>query len=135
MKRTPIIIISILVVGLVTMSFVSCDLAGATIDARIDSLLYDINYDRNNAYLNFSSSDTSDYNAIKDGTKLLPLFPTNGIPYTRDTLNTSNPDAVTTTLDDTGIIWGPKSASFMMIKEGFTWYIHEMSLDGSKIIQ
>lgn len=136
MKKLLLAIILGLIIGTLTIGLLSCDLSGATIDARVDSFIYDINYNRSNAYQNFHPSETTDYDAIKNGTKLLPLFPTNAIPYSREGLDTSDPDSVTTILNDgTAEVWGPKAAIFRMIKDGTTWYINDFSLGGSWVIQ
>lgn len=136
MKKIPILVLLALILGAFTISFIGCDLSGVTIDARIDSFISDINYDRTNVYLNFHSSATTDYNAIKNETKLLPLFPTNAIPYSREALDTSDPDNVTTILNDgTAVVWGPKDAIFVMIKDGLTWYINDLWLSGAQVIQ
>ena len=137
MKKIPILVLLALILGAITICFIGCDLSGVTIDARIDSFIYDINYDRNNVYLNFHSSETTDYDAIKNGTKLLPLFPTNAIPYSREALDTSDPDNVTTVLNDgsVAVVWGPKDAIFVMIKDGLTWYINDFYLDAAIVIQ
>jgi hypothetical protein len=137
MKKIHILVFLALILGMITLSFIGCDLAGVTIDARIDSFIFDINSDRNNVYLNFHSSATADYNAIKNGTKLLPLFPTNAIPYSRGALDTSDPNNVTTILNDGqgAVVWGPKDAIFVMIKDGTTWYINDLWLSGTQVIQ
>ena len=136
MKKISILVLLALILGAFNICFIGCDLSGVTIDARIDSFIYDINYDRNNVYLNFHPSETTDYDAIKDGTKLLPLFPTNAIPYSREALDTLDPDNVTTILNDgTAEVWGPKDAIFVMIKDGLTWYINDLWLSGTRVIE
>ncbi len=134
MKRTTILALLGMVIGALTISLIGCDLSGVTIDARIDSFISDINYDRTNVYLNFHSSATSDYNALKNESTLEAIFPVAGFPYSRGSLDTSDPNNVTTVLDDTAA-WGPKDAIFVMIKDGMTWYINDLWLSGTWVIQ
>lgn len=118
-------------VGLLVLSLTSCDLAGLTIDARIDSFISDLNFDRYNAYTNFHPTATSYYDTLKDPTTTFNIiFPTSGIPYSRGTLDTSDPSNVTTVIDDS-LTWGPKDAIFVMIKDGSTWYINDLYLKGA----
>jgi hypothetical protein len=136
MKKSPLVILLGLIIGTLVLGLMSCDLSGTTIDARIDSFIYDINYNRANVYQNFHPTETTDYDAIKNGTKLLPLFPTNAIPYSREALDTSDPNNVTTVLNDgTAEVWGPKDAIFAMVKDGMTWYINDFYLATSWVIQ
>jgi ABC-type transport system involved in cytochrome c biogenesis permease component len=55
MKKIHILVFLALILGMITLSFIGCDLAGVTIDARIDSFIFDINSDRNNLKMRFSS--------------------------------------------------------------------------------
>ncbi|MEE9307256.1 MAG: hypothetical protein V3V57_07020, partial [Spirochaetia bacterium] len=64
------------------------------------------------------------------------IFPVAGIPYSRGSIDTSDPNNVTTNLDDgTALPWGIKSAVFVMIKDGLTWYINDLWLSGAQVIQ
>ena len=137
MKKIFFWLASTTILGVLVLSITSCDLAGISIDSRIESFIFDLNYDRDNVYTNFHSTETSDYGSLKNVTLTIdPVFSPGGIPYTRGALDTSDPDNVTTTLADNGLVWpAAKSARFIMIKDGVTWYIHELWLDGSPVYQ
>ena len=132
MKKISIWLLLFLFLGSFMLSVTGCDLTGITIDARVESFIYDLNFDRDNVYTNFHPTETSDYDALKNVTLTIdPQFPESGIPYSRGILDTSVPTSVTTVIS--GIGWGSKDAIFVMIKDGMTWYINDLRLDGSLI--
>jgi hypothetical protein len=137
MKKISYWLILIAILGALVLSITSCDLAGLSIDSRVDSFIYDLNYDRDNVYTNFHPTETSDYGSLKNVALTIdPVFPPGGIPFTRGALATSDPDNVTAILADNGTQWiSTKNARFIMIKDGTTWYIHELYLDGSPVYQ
>jgi len=135
MKKISILFLLFLVVGSFILSITGCDLTGVSIDARVDSFIYDLNFERDNVYTNFHPTETSDYNSLKNVTLTIePVFPASGIPYSRGTLDTSDSANVTTVISGGGA-WGSKNAVFVMIKDGLTWYIEELHLNGSPVWQ
>jgi hypothetical protein len=135
MKKASIWILLAFALGFLIMNLTGCDLAGITIDARIDSFIDDLNFDRNNVYTNFHPTQTSDYDSLKNvALTIEPVFPASGIIYSRGTLDTSIPSSVTTVISGGGG-WGSKNAVFVMVKDGSTWYINDLYLDAALIWQ
>jgi hypothetical protein len=133
MKKISIWFLLALVLVSFILSFTGCDLEGVTIEARIDSFIYDLNFDRSNVYTNFHPTETSDYDSLKSvNTVIQPVFPDTSIPYSRGTIDTSVPTNVTTIINSSGA-WGTKNARFVMVKDGSTWYINDLYLNSSLV--
>jgi hypothetical protein len=133
----------LLVLGLLSLLFTSCNITGITIDARIYQFVSDLNAaDRSNLYLNFHP-DCLDYPAIRDSAYLDISFPevlADPQPYAivPGTLNTSNELAVTFKL------YGPamftpattsRDIACSMLKYGNDWQIRTLSLDAVPIVK
>ena len=127
--KTKIALFILLIIFAVTLSFESCSLFGTKIDERIDSFIDDLNNsDRSNVYTNFHSSETADYNAIKDpSTTWDNWFPVASITYSISNLDDSDSDNVTAIINSSGT-FGTSDATFKMAKDGFDWMIEELTV-------
>lgn len=121
-KRLCLLIAAIAFVALLLGALSGCIL-GLSKEARIDSLLQDLNGpDRSDAYLNFYTGATL-YPALDD-TYFDDYFPEDSIPYSLSGLDfTSNP--VTGSISGSGGTFSalPLDVEFTMLQEGPNWVI------------
>lgn len=121
--------------GLAILLVASCDpLASISLNDRLNKFLADVGTNSADTYLNFSSTQTADYNAIK-GQDWGTTFPA-GI-YTLSSINSGNESAVTATISGPSGFLGPKSITFKMTKEttllASIYYIEELNLNNGEL--
>jgi len=118
------------------LSYIACDLA-VSIESRVEMFITDLNTNRSGAYVNFLPDDPLDYDAIKPAAFWeLPFTEGDGTPYTYSAgdLNTSIPSNVTLVLYGPAAFAPPKTITFVMIEDGLSWYIRELSKPGNPVI-
>ena len=130
-------IILLIILGIIIMvGFAGCSLFGTKIDERIDSFISDLNNDRANAYTNFHSGKTTDYNVIKpEGYWTTAGFPVGTPAYSISGLDDSDSDYVTASITGPAAFGGPKPITFNMAKDGFDWMIDNIYMDAGYVVQ
>ncbi len=121
------LILFLLITTIPVIIFVGCDLSGTTIEGRIDSFIYNINYDRSDTYTNFHPVKTDLYDNLKLS-DWESLFPSANIEYYVLNLDTSDSNNVTGVIHCTETTEWPKDVIFVMAKDGLSWYIDDMYL-------
>jgi hypothetical protein len=109
---------------------------GMTLVQRIQQFASDLNLaDRSDIYLNFHSTQTVDYPAIRDTAFFDSDFPTvdqgnSSDRYVISVVDSSNPLQVTATIDNP-VSWagGPYDAIFSMTLDGFDYKIVTLQVD------
>ena len=141
MKKTSAILLIIIAAAL-SIALTSCEIPTTTsIMERLSQFMTDLNLaDRTNAYLNFDSTNTEYYAAIRDPGWWDTSFPVPGAAeqkYSLEGVDYVDPLNVTANmLGPVGPLGflptgDPRPARFVMIKVGTDWMIHEIYLDGS----
>ncbi len=132
MKSRIVICLAALAVAL-AFALAGCVLAPITIEARLTRFIDALNTpDRANAYLNFSSTETEYYDAIKAGPYWSTSFPAGAagqLPYSIVTIDQSDPAAVPVTIQGPPNFGGTKKFNFVMVNEStdiVNWMIHEL---------
>ncbi len=132
----------IIIAAAISIALTSCELPTTTsIMERLTQFITDLNLaDRSNAYLNFDSTNTEYYAAIRDPGWWDTSFPVVGAAeqkYSLESVDYVDPLNVTANmLGPVGALGflptgDPRPARFVMIKVGTDWMIHELYLDGS----
>ena len=117
--------------AIVVFALSSCTLLFQTagMQSRIASFESDLNTeDRTLLYLNFSEL-AEDYDAIKNGQAFETgpfAYANRGDGFVIDVTDASEPDNVQATLTNANLDSQP--LTFVMVQEGFSWYIREISL-------
>ena len=130
MKRT----IGYSTLGILLLVLVFGCTFGMTLEERIAQFETDLNLtDRSDIYMNFHSTSTLDYDAIRDPTYFditLPVPGSGDTPYDIVIVDDTNAFAVTATIDSTAMgVGSPYDAIFGMKLEGFDYKIVSLQVD------
>ena len=131
---TKLVIVFFAIIGLITVTLVSCSLLGISKEQRVTMFLDDLNLsDRSNMYLNFDPSITL-YGGIDDPFFQIH-FPIESIQYYLTNQN-FNSDPITATImgQTADFSVAPLEIRFTMTQDGFDWYISELWLEISGTI-
>jgi len=132
MKKSHLFLL-FLIATIPVITFVGCDLAGITVEARINNFLNDINSDdRSDTYLNFHPTETELYDDLKLS-DWESLFPSADRDYYIANLNSLDSSWVTGQIHSPNTLEWPKDVVFVMEKDGFSWYIDDMYLPAGPV--
>ncbi len=134
MKSRTVIALAALA-AVLALALAGCVLAPITIEGRLTRFIDGLNAaERGSVYLNFSSTETVDYDTIKPASYWEIPFPKGGegeLPYSiTTTIDPSDPTAVLVTIEGPPSTFGAaKDFKFVMVNESTgadNWMIHEL---------